>query len=565
MSEESADSRDPGALSRTEADESYDLVPARMLNEFTYCPRLFHLEYVQGEFADNEDTIAGTSIHRRVEEEAGRLPPSEELDPEDRVAARAVLLSAPKLGLIARIDLLEAEGGEVRPVDYKKGSPGQHGPWEPERVQLCAQGLILRENGYRCREGVLYYAENRQRVVVPFDEPLERRTLALAGDLRRVARQPIPPPPLVDSPKCPRCSLVGICLPDEVNLLRGERLGEVRRTVPARDDRGPLYVIEQGASVAKQGERLIVRRRDRTEEPVRMLDVSRVSVFGNVQVNAPAVRALAEAEIPIFHHTYGGWLVATTSGLPHGNVELRARQYRLADDADGSLRFAIRFVVGKIRNQRTLLRRNARLDARDAVADLKRLARLAQSSRSAERLLGIEGMAARTYFSSFGLLLRDQLGFDFDGRRRRPAPDPVNAMLGFLYALLVRDCVTALMAAGLDPYRGLYHRLHYGRPSLALDLAEEARPLIADSTVLSLVNNGVIRPSDFIRRGPACALTDLGRRRVIAAYEDRVDRLVTHPIFGYAISYRRVLEVQARLLARAISGEIPAYRAFTTR
>lgn len=138
-------------------------------------------------------------------------------------------------------------------------------------------------------------------------------------------------------------------------------------------------------------------------------------------------------------------------------------------------------------------------------------------------------------------------------------------MLGFLYALLVRDCVTALMAAGLDPYRGLYHRLHYGRPSLALDLAEEARPLIADSTVLSLVNNGVIRPSDFIRRGPACALTDLGRRRVIAAYEDRVDRLVTHPIFGYAISYRRVLEVQARLLARAISGEIPAYRAFTTR
>lgn len=536
-----------------------------MLNEFTYCPRLFHLEFVQGEFAHNEDTLIGTSIHRRVEEETGRLPPPEELDSEDRVAARAVLLSAPRLGLIARIDLLEGEGGTVRPVDYKKGSPGQHGPWEPERVQLCAQGLILRENGYRCREGVLYYAETRQRVVVAFDESLERRTLELASELREVARQPIPPPPLVDSPKCPRCSLVGICLPDEVNLLRGERLGEVRRTVPARDDRGPLYVIEQGATIAKRGERLFVRRRDGTEETVRILDVSRVSLFGNVQVSAQAVRALAEEEIPVFHHTYGGWLVATTAGLQHGNVELRTRQYRLADNSEGALRFATRFVVGKIRNQRTLLRRNARADVRDAVAELKRLARLAQSAQSVERLLGIEGMAARAYFASFGPLLRDRLGFDFEGRRRRPARDPINAMLGFLYALLVRDCITALTAVGLDPYRGLFHQLRYGRPSLALDLAEEVRPLIADSTVLSLVNNGMIRPSDFIRRGPAFALTDSGRRRVIEAYEDRVDSLVTHPIFGYAISYRRILEVQARLLARAINGEIPGYRAFTTR
>jgi CRISPR-associated protein Cas1 len=565
MSQEPPASRDASADLRTDANESLDLVPARMLNEFTYCPRLFHLEFVQGEFAENEDTLIGTSVHRRVEDESGRLPPSEELGPEDRVAARAVLLSAPRLGLIARIDLLEGEDGSVRPVDYKKGSPGQHGPWEPERVQLCAQGLILRENGYRCREGVLYYAQTKQRVVVTFDEPLERRTLEQAARLRLVARQPTPPPPLVDSPKCPRCSLVGICLPDEVNLLRGARLGEIRRTVPARDDRGPLYVVEQGATIGKGGGRLIVRRRDGTEEAVRALDVSRVSVFGNVQVSAQAVRALAEEEIPIFHHTYGGWLIATTSGAPNRNVELRARQYRLADDAEASLQIAIRMVVGKIRNQRTLLRRNGRLDVRDAVTELRRLARLAQSSRSAERLLGIEGMAARVYFASFGLLLRDRLGFDFEGRRRRPAPDPVNAMLGFLYALLVRDCVAALIAVGLDPYRGLYHQLRYGRPSLALDLAEEARPLIADSTVLSLVNSGVIRASDFVRRGPACALTDSGRRRVIAAYEDRVDCLVTHPVFGYAISYRRVLEVQARLLARAINGEIPAYRPFTTR
>lgn len=127
-------------------------------------------------------------------------------------------------------------------------------------------------------------------------------------------------PPLVDSPKCPRCSLVGICLPDEVSLLRGEPLKDVRRLVPARDDAAPLYVLEQGATVGKSGERLVVRKRDGEEVAVRLLDVSQVSLFGNVQVSAQAIRALAEREIPVFHHSYGGWLVAVTSGIPSRNV-----------------------------------------------------------------------------------------------------------------------------------------------------------------------------------------------------------------------------------------------------
>jgi CRISPR-associated protein Cas1 len=144
-------------------------------------------------------------------------------------------------------------------------------------------------------------------------------------------------------------------------------------------------------------------------------------------------------------------------------------------------------------------------------------------------------------------------------------PDPVNAMLSFLYALLLKDAMRAALAVGLDPFRGIYHRIRPGRPSLALDLMEEFRPLVADSTVLWLVNNRVVSQENFVRRGPACALKDSGRRRVIEAYEARMDTLVQHPVFGYQISYRRVLEVQARLLARAITGELPAYRPFTTR
>jgi CRISPR-associated protein Cas1 len=557
---ESGEKGTPDAAPELEA-----LLPARMLNELVYCPRLFFLEHVQAEFAHSEDTLAGRVVHRRVDQEQGRLPPAVELEAGDRIAASGVLLSSMRLGLIARIDLLESDGGEVRPVDYKKGAPGRDGPWEPDRVQLCAQGLILEDNGYRCSSGVLYYATTRQRFVVPFEEPLRQRVLEAARDARRVAAQALPPPPLVDSPKCPRCSLAGICLPDEVNLLRGVPLDDVRRLVPARDDAGPVYVLEQGASVGKRGERLAVRRPDGTEEPIRLLDASHVCLFGNAQVSAQAIRSLAEREIPIFHLSYGGWLTAVTTGVPHRNVELRSRQYRVADDAAASLTFAKAFVVGKIRNQRTLLRRNAREDVAPALRELARLARRAQEVPSADELLGAEGAAARAYFAHFGGLLRNSLDFDFRARVRRPPADPVNALLSFLYSLLVKECVAALLAVGLDPYRGLYHQLRYGRPSLALDLAEEFRPLVADSAVLTLVNTAMVGAGDFLRRGPACALKNEARRRVIAAFEERLDTLIRHPLFGYAVSYRRILLVQARLLARAVAGELAAYRAFTTR
>jgi CRISPR-associated protein Cas1 len=296
-----------------------------------------------------------------------------------------------------------------------------------------------------------------------------------------------------------------------------------------------------------------------------LLDVSQVCVYGNVQISAQAIRSLAEREIPIFHHTYGGWLTALTMGVPSRNIELRTRQYLLAEEEAKVLPLARSIVVGKLRNQRTLLRRNHPNLPHRVLAELTRYARLAQEASSIARLFGLEGMAAKVYFGHFGGMLRDPMGFDVSGRERRPAPDPVNATLSFLYGLLVKDAVQALLAVGLDPHRGVYHRLRPGRPSLALDLAEEFRPLVADSVVLGLVNNRVIDAGDFVRRGRSCALTEVGRRKVIRAYEARMDALIRHPIFHYQVSYRRVFEIQARLLARAIAVELPGYRPFTTR
>lgn len=309
----------------------------------------------------------------------------------------------------------------------------------------------------------------------------------------------------------------------------------------------------------------MVHRTQGPDEKIRLLDVSNLSVYGNVSVSSQAIRALAEREIPILHHSYGGWLVAMTTGVAFRNVELRTRQHRVADDPSACLDIAQALVIGKIKNQRTLLRRNHRSDPAVALRELSRLGALTQRVTTIDELLGIEGLAAKAYFANFDGMLRETSGFDFRGRTRRPPTDPVNSVLSFLYTLLTRDAVVALLGVGLDPYRGVLHQLHYGRPSLALDLAEEFRPLLADSVTLTLMNNRMLTPGDFLQRGLAVALKDQARRAVISAYEERMDTVVRHPLFGYSVSYRRILAVQARILARTIGGELPHYRAFVTR
>ena len=535
-----------------------------MVNEFTYCPRLFYLEWVQARFESSGDVEEGRWQHRAVDRETGRAPSPDDEDPLRE--ARSVLLGSERLGLIGRADILEGDGRTVRPIDIKKGHPPADEPaWEPERVQLCVLGLLLRDNGYESPEGIIYFAETKQRVVIPFDEQLANRTLALVDQLRTVAESPEAPAPLVDSPKCPRCSLVGICLPDETNLLAYRSTRSPRRLVPSDSAARPLYVTEQGATVGLSGGRIRVTRKKEELASMRSIDVSQISVFGNVQVTTQVLRHCFGEEVPVCWFSYGGWFSGIAEGLPAKNVDLRRRQVGIA--AQAGLPVASRMIEGKIRNSRTLLRRNSRGDVDAELASLKDLADKAAVTPSVEALLGIEGAAARIYFSRFaGMLVRAAWdGFDFTGRNRRPPRDRVNCLLSYSYSLLVKDLTSTVFAVGFDPYLGFYHRPRFGRPALALDLAEEFRPLIAESVVINAINNGELRPSDFIVRANGVALTQEGRKKFIATYERRLDTEIRHPVFGYTITYRRVLEVQARLLAAYLLGEIPDYVPFTTR
>ncbi len=551
-----------------------DLIPARMLNEFTYCPRLAYLEWVQGEFAPNYYTEDGKYAHRRVDGQEGTLPFPD--DPGGPKVARSVMMSAPREGLVARIDLVETDGDTATPVDYKRGKKPRvpEGAYEPERVQLCVQGLILRENGFRCDGGVLYFVGSKERVEVRFDDALAERARELARELRAVAGSGRIPAPLDDSPKCSGCSLVGICLPDETRILAAGCAGRAgvatgpRRLVPARDDALPLFVQAQGGYLSKSGDRLVVKVKGEKTAEARLFETSQVALFGATQVSTAVIRELCNRGIPMTYFSYGGWFYGMTQGMPHKNVELRIHQYRTADDAVSSLGLARRFVATKIRNCRTLLRRNGGSSCDRALARLKELARAATTTDSLGSLLGVEGTAARVYFEAFPSMLKRKHaanGFSFDGRNRRPPRDPINAMLSFAYALLTKDLTITTTAAGLDPYRGFYHQPRYGRPSLSLDLMEEFRPLIADSTVLAVVNNNIVTDGDFVRAGDGVALRDNARKAFLQAYERRMDQIVRHPVFHYQISYRRVLDVQARLLGRFLTAEIPEYPEFTTR
>ena len=548
------------------------MLPVRMVNEYQYCPRLAYLEWVQKEWEDSADTVEGRYRHRQVDQPQGNLPDPENANDMEAFHARSITLSSSRLRLIARMDLIEGHGNQITPIEYKRGKRPhvEKGAYEPERVQLCAQGLILEEHGYHCKSGIIYFCESRERVPVHFDDELKKTTWKAIHGLRHIASGNQIPEPLQDSPKCPRCSLVSICLPDEVRYLNG---GEIkpRPLVVARDEALPVYVQAHRAKISKKGEVLEISIGEEKISSARLNEVSQVVILGGAYITAPCLQALMRRQIPVTWHSFGGWFIGHTIGTGHKNVELRTAQYRKSFDDIACLALAKEIVRAKLLNCRTLLRRNWREADKPLrlLQSMKRDAALVSRTRSLEELLGIEGNGAARYFANLASLLktndRNPPVFDFTTRNRRPPTDPVNALLSFAYTLLTRAWTVTLSAVGFDPYRGFYHQPRYGRPALALDMMEPFRPLIADSCVIQAINNGEIKPDDFVSIASNVNLTSSGRKRFIGTFERRMSQEITHPLFGYRISYRRLLELESRLLGRFLLGELPAYTAFRTR
>lgn len=577
-----------------------DLIPVRALNQVTYCPRLYYLEYVEAVMPLNEHVEDGLFQHRRVDDPDLQHRPRKE---GDALHTRSVQISSERLGISAKLDLLEEKHGAVCPIEYKRGSgpPGDNGSppyWDNDAVQVCAQGLLLEEElGVPVPRGILYYIGSKRRVEVPLDDELRTRTLQAIRTIRELSGRDAPPEPLPAElrHRCFGCSLATICQPEETLYCLGRQpltpaedaAAGITRVLPQSAEGAVLYLQEPGAHVGKRSEHLVVRKDGAEIQRVPIAAIHQVVVFGNVQVSTQALECLATLEVPVVYMTGYGRFIAALQPAPTKNVMLRVNQYRLFADPQRALMLAKAAVKAKVSNQRTLLMRCLRsrsLDdgasggcepaegcrgsdepaARDMADLLKRLDRITDPAV----LLGTEGQAAALYFSQFNRLLKAPSPgreFDFKSRNRRPPRDPVNCLLSFAYAMLLKDCFAALCTVGFDPYCGFYHAGRHGKPSLALDLMEEFRAIIPDSVVLTLINTGSLTPRDFLVWREACQLTEVGRKRFFQAYEQRKATVVTQPVFGYKMAYGRMVEVQARMLAAHVRGDIPEYTGFTVR
>lgn len=541
-----------------DVDQGGDLLQVRALSDFVYCPRLFHLEYVIGEDRDNWFTLDGKLAHRNVDDHT-------EHSLDDGLRTTALYLNSRQLGLSGRVDVLEEQAGLSTPIEFKRGKKPEKGPPYSQKIQVAAYCLLLIDDGRRCTGGAIYYADSHTRVDVPLERELQEAVLRYATEAREALHADALPDPLHHDRRCEGCSIAPICLPEEHWFLRETNPYEVKRIIPARGDREPLYVQEQGARIGLSDKVIRVQKGEELLAETRIHELSEVSLFGNIQISTQALHALMDEAVPVLYFTMGGYFLGCTVVPDQRRSYLKAAQYRRSQDQDFCRRVASALVNNKIRNCRTMLRRNARGVDQSVLDEMADLAEKAAKVPEIEALLGLEGRAGRLYFDSFSSMLGDAVPFVFECRNRRPPHDPVNAVLGYAYGILVKDLTVALMSVGFEPSHGFYHKPRPGRPALALDLMEPFRPLIADSAVITAFNKGVLSSRDFLIAGDFCNLTPAGRRSFIKTYESRIGQLVTHPLFDYRVSYRRVLEIQARLLGKLLTGEIVDLPPFETR
>lgn len=549
------------------------LMPVRRLHNYLYCPRLFYLQWVEDLFVENADTASGSAVHKRVDDPSHLR--EQDLDMTERSALRSIAVESEKLGLTGVVDLIEDTGSGRKLLEYKRGAPrrddeGNFVAKENDAAQIASYILLLREEGIEIQSAFVYYAAEKKRISVALTEALFESTLETLREAHAVAASGKCPPPLKNDPRCLHCSAYSVCLPNESSYWAGllpEAPKDKEPPRPPGDDGEILIVQNPGAYLGMRGGEMTVSLENEilTKHPLEQLQS--VYIFGGVQMSTQSVQSCLERSIPIAYFSPAGRFLGMTSGLPTSGTDARQGQYRLFREMGLRAKLASSILSAKIHNQRVLLMRNG--DAPKVTLD--RMASLRDQAASGDYTLdslrGIEGSAAALYFEHFGSMLKGTAfeNFDFNGRNRRPPKDPVNALLSQGYSILAKELTGMCHAVGLDPFLGFLHQPRYGRPALALDLMEEFRPLIADSVAISLLNRRELDVGDFTRTTRGTFMGDEARKQFWRAWFRRMDTEVTHPQFGYKMSYRRMLDVQTRQLWRFCRGEAMEYHAFTTR
>ena len=509
-----------------------------------FCPRRAWLE-VHGEHTDTGQVAQGIADHGAVDDPISSRS----------TRLRAVDVRSDRLDVTGRCDSVEVgEDGTMVVVEHKAAPVRRSSDATPaQRVQLAVQAKCLREEGHDVVGGAVWFSTTRRRVDVELTPELCDLAERHVSAARSVIDAPTPPAPLEDDPRCQCCSHVGVCLPDE------HRRRPLARRIGVADPVGRvLHLTSPGSRASLRRGQIQVRVGEESPTSVPLGQVSGLGVHGNADVSSALVREILERGFPIVWCAWSGRVVGWASSAAGPNGEARGFQHRLADQVRVEVARAI--VAAKIRNQAALLRRHGS-EARSA---LRALASDAERAVQAGELFGIEGRAAAQYFRALSVALTPGWA-TIERRRARPAPDCVNAALNLTYGLLLSDVLRSVVACGLDPAGGVLHSSGRNKPALALDLMEELRAPVADSAVVWAINNGELRERDFRRDLDAVRLTPGGRKRLIAAYERRASTEFQHPLFGYRVTWRRAMEVQARMFLAVVLGEARSYRPIVVR
>lgn len=542
------------------------------LHALAYCERLFYLEEVEEIRRADANVYSGRRLHEQLDKGAENY---------------TVELASERLGIRGKMDCVRRKSGNLVVCEHKRGrSKEGKEAWPSDRLQVFAYTLLLVEHtGKSITEACVKYHADNKTISIPIDiQECEKEVLTAVTRARKLRASLERPPVSVPERLCRTCSLAPVCLPEEDRFASIENV-KPQRLFPADEDRQIIHVVEQGSSIRKDGEQLVVYLPDKSKKALPMARVAALVLHGNVSISTQCIHFCAAREIGLHWLSFGGHFVGSLSPGA-GSVQRRNRQYSAMQDEELKVRLAARIAMAKAENQlRYVLRATrSRPDEKRPSEIEEGIGRLRQQLASLAKIIagadfasdknhqglgqdgvsispvdvirGHEGMAGKEYFSIMPLILNlppDNFLY-FHGRNRRPPKDPFNALLSFGYALLYRDCVAALLAVGLEPALGIMHTPRSAAYPLALDLMEIFRVIMWDMPLVGSVNRKQWNKDDFEITRNQVWLNPEGRRKAIRLYESRKQEKWRHPVLDYSLSYTRTIELEARLLEKEWSG-----------
>jgi CRISPR-associated protein Cas1 len=540
------------------------LISVAALHALAYCERLFYLEEVERIRIADASVFAGRRLHV-------------ELAKEDADGTwDKVTLESETLGICGTVDVLRRRDGRIVPYEHKRGRAagkrGAYETWESDRIQVGAYALLAEEAfGQVIEEARVRYHATKATVRLPVDVAL-RADVRAAVDRARMLRDTVERPPVTENERlCARCSLAPVCLPEEARLAADADFRPIR-LLPQHTERQTLHIVEPRARVGRSAQEIVVTIADEPPKRFPVGEVGSIILHGFAQITSQALRLCADEDVAVHWMTLSGGLIGSLAPSA-ASGQRHLRQFAALSNVGLSLGLAKRLVRAKVSGQLRFLLRATRDQARTervdrALRGLRQRLRTILVAADAQMLLAIEGSAAREYFDALPDLLNADLDprLGFDGRNRRPPADRFNALLSFGYGMAYRQTVAAVIAVGLHPGIGFYHRPRSSAQPLALDIMEMFRVPLVDMAVIAALNRRTFdADDDFVVASGRVLLSERGRPKLIEAIERRLQDEWRHDVVGYSLSYARIVELEVRLLEKEWLGEGGLFARFRIR